>query len=101
MKIEQIIQNLKKQKILLLPLSELDEILAQVEIIQQLDTFMSDFIRILKQENSIFVQEMTRKEEIALRLFDSVKEAEMFVTTRMATYEKMWDGCGCKVDYYS
>jgi len=28
------------------------------------------------------------------------KEADLFIDERMETYDRMWDGCGCKVDYY-
>ena len=24
-----------------------------------------------------------------------------FVAERMDQYERMWDGCGCRIDYYS
>jgi hypothetical protein len=47
-----------------------------------------------------FTQELTLKNEVALRGFESLQKAQEFVTDRLAVYEKMWDGCGCKVDYY-
>jgi len=28
------------------------------------------------------------------------KEAEEFIKERLEIYNRMWDGCGCKVDYY-
>lgn len=27
-------------------------------------------------------------------------EARSFVDGRLETYDNMWNGCGCKVDYY-
>jgi len=32
---------------------------------------------------------------------NSLKEAEDFVKDRLDFYERKWDGCGCKIDYYS
>ncbi len=32
-------------------------------------------------------------------IFDGVEAAQEFVAARLETYERMWDGCGCKVDY--
>ncbi len=34
------------------------------------------------------------------RLLGGVEEARAFVARRMEEYERMWDGCGVKVDYY-
>ena len=28
-------------------------------------------------------------------------EVDDFVRDRLAIYERMWDGCGCRVDYYA
>jgi hypothetical protein len=27
-------------------------------------------------------------------------EVRRFVTDRLAQYERMWEGCGCRIDYY-
>jgi len=34
------------------------------------------------------------------RLLGGAEEARTFVERRMEEYERMWDGCGVKVDYY-
>jgi hypothetical protein len=28
-------------------------------------------------------------------------EVRRFVRERLEAYDRMWDGCGCKVDYYN
>jgi len=28
-------------------------------------------------------------------------EARAFIRDRLDTYDRMWDGCGCKIDYYA
>ena len=49
----------------------------------------------------LVVQEKTTDNKaIVVRRFRSLDEAELFVEERLATYERMWDGCGCKIDYY-
>lgn len=35
-----------------------------------------------------------------LRPLPTRRAATQFVQERLATYERMWDGCGCKIDYY-
>ncbi len=47
------------------------------------------------------VQEETPDGQILLRRLGSREAAEEFVEDRLATYERMWDGCGCKVDYHN
>ncbi len=95
-----LIDSLKDTKKMYFPVNELDLILSQSEILFEQHTLISDFIRIIKIDNRIIVQEKTDKNEIALHLFEKLQEAEKFVNERVDIYEKMWDGCGCKVRYY-
>lgn len=92
--------RLNDHKILLLPPEKLDVILSNTEIIDDRDTLISDHIRILKDKDEILIQEITSKNELSIRIMNSIDEAEVFLEKRMETYEKMWDGCGCNVNYY-
>ena len=102
MKVNQknIIQDLSENKKVFLPVPELNKVLSFSEIKYEKNTLISDYIRIVKIEGKIVVQEKTDKNEIALHLFDNEEEAQKFVDERLDIYEKMWDGCGCKVKYY-
>ncbi len=97
---DNIVQNLSKNKKLYLPVSELEKVLSFSEIKYEKNTLISDYIRIVKIDDKIVVQEKTDKNEIALHLFENELDAEKFVDERLDVYEKMWDGCGCKVKYY-
>lgn len=79
----------------------LDSLLKAAEVIYEQDTKISDFIRILKYKNYYVTQEITDKKELVLRLFESYREALDLVNDHLETYDKMWDGCGCRVNYYS
>jgi len=46
------------------------------------------------------VEEPTADQRV-VRLLGSGEEASHFVADRLASYERMWDGCGCRIDYYS
>jgi hypothetical protein len=35
-----------------------------------------------------------------IRRLTGAGEARALVARRLETYDKMWDGCGCKVDYH-
>ncbi len=39
--------------------------------------------------------------ERVVRLLADDTEVRRFVQERMSQYERMWDGCGCRVDYYA
>ena len=97
---QNILANLRSQKKLYLPVNELDKVLSFSEIKFEQNTLISDYIRIVKIDDKFVVQEKTDKNEIALHEFDNEQEAEKFVNERLDIYEKMWDGCGCKVKYY-
>lgn len=98
--IEQIIKNLENDKITILPEKYLSEILKESIIIEEADTFFNDKIRILKFAEIILTQEKAKKSEIIFRKTFSTLEAEEFIKNRLKMYERMWDGCGCKIDYY-
>ncbi len=78
----------------------LKTVLDNSEIIRIEDTHLSDFIRVLKYEDKLFVQETTFKKEIIIRKMNSMKDVDFFVQERLDYYERKWDGCGCKIDYY-
>ncbi len=98
--IEEILNKLKTEIVVILDKSDIDNFLSEVEILDEQNTLVSDKIRIVKFNTNILTQEMTLKNEIAIRKMTDMEEAEKFVEDRMSTYEKMWDGCGCKVNYY-
>ena len=80
---------------------ELEKLLSQSELIIERDTLISDKIRLLKIIDELILQEKSSKEEILIRFVKSISEAEKFIEQRLEIYDKMWDGCGCKVDYYN
>lgn len=80
--------------------SSLSSILEGAEILRTENTHLSDFIRLLKFDDDLFIQETTFKKEILIRKMESMKDADFFIQERLDYYERKWDGCGCKIDYY-
>ena len=80
---------------------ELNDLLLKSQIIVEKDTLISDKIRLLKLNNQLILQEKTKKDEYLIRMVKSLKEGEELIKQRMEIYDRMWDGCGCKVDYYN
>jgi hypothetical protein len=96
----EILDELGRVHVLLIAEQELDGLLKEARLVRQRDTFVSGLIRVLEYHGSIIVQEYTDKNEAALRKGASIEAAERFVEDRLRVYEKMWDGCGCKIDYH-
>ncbi len=97
---KEIINRLEQNKKVYIPVQNLSGLLSKAELRFEHNTLISDYIRIIKLNNNIIVQEKTDKNEIALHLFENEEAAEKFVNDRLEIYEKMWDGCGCRVKYY-
>lgn len=95
------IKKLKINNYIKIIQSDLDELLAQSKILLEKDTLISDKIRILQLDNFILFQEMTGRREFLVRKTKDLNSANELLVKRMEIYEKMWDGCGCKVNYYS
>ena len=103
--LNQLLPTIQKQfenlKIVTLSSGDFDILVMSLEIVFEMDTLIRDKIRILKLHNTLyFVQEKSPKEEILLRQFKTEKIAKDFILDRLHIYDKMWDGCGCKIDYY-
>jgi hypothetical protein len=100
MEVKEIFNKALNSNFVIIEEDDLKSILEKSEIIREEDTHLSDFIRVLKYEDKLFAQETTFKKEILIRKMDSMKDADLFVQDRLDYYERKWDGCGCKIDYY-
>ena len=99
MDIDALLEKLSDASRLGLSPDELAGLLEASALVREEDTCISGMIRILRLKNIILVQEQTPDHEIVVRIRPTVEAEEEFVAGRLETYERMWDGCGCKVDY--
>ena len=99
--IRKILPKLHKLDYIIITQAELDVLLSEVSVEAETDTQISGFLRILAHGNQLMVQEQSPRDEIFIRRMRSRAEAQKFIAERMTIYEKMWDGCGCKVDYFA
>ena len=100
MNLERIISSIKKKKYLMISEAELNELLSHSKMIIEENTYISDKIRLLKFDDDLIIQEKTTKNEYLIRNVKTKKEAEELIKQRLEIYNKMWDGCGCRIDYY-
>ena len=93
-------KRFKTEKYIVISDEELIDLLRSSKIVFEQDTRLHEFIRILKVQDFFYLQEKTNKGEIMIRQFEIEAEAMNLVNDRMVIYDKMWDGCGCKINYY-
>lgn len=95
-----LISKLDDQKFIVVTEEQLKELLDSSHTVFEKDTRLRDFIRVLKYEDNVYLQERTNLGEIMIRKFSTEEEAMKLVKDRLEIYDKMWDGCGCKINYY-
>lgn len=95
-----IFDRVLNSKYLIIEESELKTVLDNAEIIRIEDTHLSDFIRLIKYNGNLFIRETTFNKENIVRKVSSIEAADKFIQERLDFYERKWDGCGCKIDYY-
>ena len=94
-------RRLKGQSIVVLQADELSELIESAELLREDDTCIAGKIRILRVDDRYLVQEQVPEtNKVILRELPSKAEAERLVEDRLSAYDRMWDGCGCKIDYF-
>jgi hypothetical protein len=97
----EIIHKTRRGEVIEIDREELAALLEACEHPRAVDTRLAGWIRILTLDGQVVAQEETPEGEILLRAFDSPEAAGDFVDSRLADYDRMWDGCGCRIDYHS
>lgn len=96
---DDLLERLDRDRIVSLEPDELAALLDRALTLRDDDTLLAGRIRILTLEGRVLVQEQTTGGEVLIRQVGSEAAAQRLVDDRLATYERMWDGCGCKVRY--
>ena len=101
MNISKLLLSLNDKNYLVIDENQLGELVSKSVVVIEQDTLISDKIRLLKINNEFIMQEKSNKDELLIRSIKSLEEGEELIKKRMEIYDKMWDGCGCKIDYYN
>jgi hypothetical protein len=95
----ELIERIQQLGVVSIDPERLPGLLEATETLRADDTRLAGWIRILRLEGQILIQEQTPDGEVLLRGVTTRDAAERFVDGRLADYERMWDGCGCRIDY--
>jgi hypothetical protein len=84
------------------PLSaeEWDGLAADFPVEERHPTQLAGDLLIVRVGDDLAAVESPSKGARVARLLGGPDDARAFVAKRMEEYERMWDGCGVKVDYY-
>lgn len=100
MNVEELNQRLRVERIVAVPTATWAELATELEELERHDTLMAGDLLIVRGEAGLAAVEQPTPEERVVRLLSDDQEVRRFVADRLASYERMWDGCGCKIDYY-
>jgi len=80
--------------------SEWEAISAHFPEVQRHNTQLAGDLLIVRMGEEMVAVESPSREARVARLLGSPEAARAFVDRRMEEYERMWDGCGVRVDYH-
>lgn len=98
---DELTRHLSDQRILNLEESEWAALSGQFAMIESHDTCLAGELRIISTPEGPAAVEQPKPDRRVIRLLSDETEVRRFVQERLDAYDRMWDGCGCKVDYYS
>jgi len=93
-------ERIAKDRILILTPSDWVSIAEAFDEVERHNTMMAGSLVIIRTAHGLAAVEQPKASERVVRLLGDAEAARRFVADRMAQYERMWDGCGCRVDYY-
>jgi hypothetical protein len=91
--------RLSAGKIVLLSREAWEKLADGFEVLEDHDTGLAGRLLLTRGPVGFVVVEEPDPGRRALRRFLEVEEAQRFIRERLEAYERMWDGCGCKIDY--
>jgi len=93
-------RRLEAERIVSLSAAAWTAVAGEFEQVERHDTHIAGDLLVVRTDAGLAAVEQPNSGERIVRLLGSVREAKAFVRARLDLYERMWDGCGCKVDYY-
>ena len=93
-------KHLDSQAVVELAPEQLTQLLEQARVLQHDEDAFNGPMRVLECDNRVLFLETTDKGTVVARKMASEESAMGFFKNRQAIHDRMWDGCGCKINYY-
>lgn len=100
MTVEELNRRLCEEGIVRLRAAEWAQLAEHYEVVERHDTLVAGDLLIVRHGGETAAVEQPAASERVVRRLAGAGEARELVRERLEAYERMWDGCGCKIDYY-
>lgn len=97
--LERLLARLEETAVTPADAEEFGALLEAGAVIRRVDTRLAGALEVLDLDDRFLIVERTLKGQTVVRRLLDRAETDRFVNDRLATYERMWDGCGCRIDY--
>jgi hypothetical protein len=97
---QQLQRGLEAGEIVRLDRDDWDSCRDRFRVMERHDTGLRGELLIVAGAAGLAVVEEPSTVERVVRPLPSLQAARELLADRLATYDRMWDGCGCKIDYY-
>ena len=94
-----LLERLAAGEIVDLPHAQWEDLAASFEVIEQHDTRMRGMLLVVESSAGLAVVEEPSPALRVVRPLPTLHDVHCFVAERLAAYDRMWDGCGCRIDY--
>ena len=98
---EDLADRLRSERIVPMSEQEWVSVATDFDEVERHDTIVSGTLLIVQTPDGLAAVEQPKASQRVVRLLGNPETTHQFVKERLALYERMWDGCGCKIDYYS
>lgn len=97
---DELARRLEAEHIVELPVAEWADLSGRVEEVARHETFIAGPLLLVRIAGQLAAVEQPSPATRVIRRLAGTDEAHVFVRERLEIYDSMWNGCGCKVDYY-
>jgi hypothetical protein len=97
---EALARHLKAGRVVRMTRPEWESVADALDVVERHDTFLKGDLLIVSTKAGLAAVEAPSDAERVVRRLGDRNAARRFVTDRLETYERMWNGCGCRIDYY-
>jgi len=92
---------LRIERVVTLPASTWAALAGDFQEIERHQTLIAGDLLIVRGEAGLAAVEESSPDERVMRSLPNGEAVREFVQRRREEYERMWDGCGCHIDYYA
>jgi hypothetical protein len=93
-------RGLAEKGLAVLSAAEWEALAPRFKEIERHATGIAGDLVIVEDETGLLAVEAPRRDERVVRRLADPESVRRFVEERLAKYERMWDGCGCRVNHY-